>query len=587
MDPLQFVETLGPLAHKDMLKTGVLASVTIAQGCLESGYATTELACEANNLFGMKCTLSNNTWPNSSWDGKTKYTKKTKEQKPNGTEYEIIADFRKYPSWEDSIRDHSAYLVGAMNGSNLRYEGLAGETDYKKAIQIIKDGGYATDVKYVDKICSIIERYDLTKYDRKESFSMEIKEMFCTESDCYKAGRKIAVKGGMIHSVGCPQPKAEVFYKNWNKAGANACVHAVVGADGVVLQLLPWDHRGWHAGGDGNNYLVSLEMTEPATIKYIGGSNWIELADGSNTKAHVLATYKHAVNFFALMAKMHSFDPLDAKCLMSHAEGHKAGKASNHGDVEHIWNKYGLTMTKFRQDVKNAMAGVNVNFGGEVSETDTANQQVNKLNGTLTVIYKGEDGLNVRTAPSFGNKYVKEVVHEGTFTVVGISADEKWYKLASGLFITAVPDYVKFKATEEQKKETAGTGYYRVRKTWADAKSQIGAYKQLNNAIEMCKQNSGYIVFDNDGKQVYPEVSTTNVPYTVRVKIADLRIRKGPGTTYDYYKDNGKARYTGKGSFTIVKEADGPGASRWGLLKYYAERGIEGWISLDDEFVDK
>lgn len=89
------------------------------------------------------------------------------------------------------------------------------------------------------------------------------------------------------------------------------------------------------------------------------------------------------------------------------------------------------------------------------------------------------------------------------FTVVGISADEKWYKLKSGLFITTIPDYVSFKATQEQKESTAGTGYFRVRKSWDKADTQIGAFKQKENAIELCKQNSGYKVFDNSGKEIY------------------------------------------------------------------------------------
>ena len=142
MNPQQFINTLGPLATKDMQKTGILACVTIAQGILESGYNTTELALNANNLFGMKCDLSNNDWPNSTWDGIAKYTKTTKEQKTNGTEYEVIADFRKYPDWQASINDHSAYLAGAKKGTSLRYAGLIGETNYRKAIQIIKDGAY-------------------------------------------------------------------------------------------------------------------------------------------------------------------------------------------------------------------------------------------------------------------------------------------------------------------------------------------------------------------------------------------------------------------------------------------------------------
>lgn len=77
----------------------------------------------------------------------------------------ITADFRKYACVEDSIADHAAYLLGAMNGSRKRYEGLAGCTDYKKAAQIIKDGGYATSHTYVQDLCNIIERWNLTQYN--------------------------------------------------------------------------------------------------------------------------------------------------------------------------------------------------------------------------------------------------------------------------------------------------------------------------------------------------------------------------------------------------------------------------------------
>ena len=117
----------------------------------------------------MKKSLSGNTWSGSSWDGKSVYTKKTQEDDGSGKLYTITADFRKYPCIEDSIADHSAYLLGAKNGSKLRYDGLKGCKDYKKAVQIIKDGGYATSTTYVSKLCSIIERWNLTQYDKAEA----------------------------------------------------------------------------------------------------------------------------------------------------------------------------------------------------------------------------------------------------------------------------------------------------------------------------------------------------------------------------------------------------------------------------------
>lgn len=165
------VKKAGSFFTVDQKKSGILASVSMAQFILESGYGKSELAQKANNVFGMKTSLSGNTWSGSTWDGKSKYTKKTQEEYTKGEMTTITADFRKYPCIEDSIADHSAYLLGAKNGSKLRYDGLKGCTDYKKAVQIIKDGGYATSSTYVANLCSIIEKFKLTQFDVKESVS--------------------------------------------------------------------------------------------------------------------------------------------------------------------------------------------------------------------------------------------------------------------------------------------------------------------------------------------------------------------------------------------------------------------------------
>ena len=118
-------------------------------------------------------------------------------------------------------------------------------------------------------------------------------------------------------------------------------------------------------------------------------------------------------------------------------------------------------------------------------------------------------------------------------------------------------------------------GYYRVRKTWADAKSQKGAYKILSNAKKCADANPGYSVFDNNGVNIYaPDGSAAaeEMPFTVKVSISDLNIRKGPGT--DYAKTG---IFTGKGVFTIMEVQSGQGSTAgWGRLKSGA-----GWISLD------
>lgn len=156
---------MAPMYQEVARKTGLLASVGLAQFCLESGYGTTDLAQNANNMHGMKCSLSGNTWAGSTWDGVSKYNKKTAEQDKNGNTYYINADFRKYPCMEDSVADRAAYYLGAMNGSSRRYPGIENLKTADAQIRAIKAGGYATDVNYVSKLMNIVNRFNLTQYD--------------------------------------------------------------------------------------------------------------------------------------------------------------------------------------------------------------------------------------------------------------------------------------------------------------------------------------------------------------------------------------------------------------------------------------
>ena len=164
----ELISKVGPLFTADQKKSGVLASVSLAQFILESGWGKSGLTQKANNAFGMKKNLSGNTWPNSAWDGKSVISMKTGEETEDGKPYTITAEFRKYACIEDSIADHSAYLTGAKNGNKLRYEGLKGCKKYKTAAQIIKNGGYATSTSYVKALCDIIKEYKLTDYEVKK-----------------------------------------------------------------------------------------------------------------------------------------------------------------------------------------------------------------------------------------------------------------------------------------------------------------------------------------------------------------------------------------------------------------------------------
>ena len=166
-----FIETVAEGAQEMQAETGISAALTIAQAILESGWGSSELAQMANNLFGMKTSLSGNTWEGSSWDGKSAYTKYSYEW-IRGRKVLVSSAFRAYPSISASIRDHAFYLLNARNGSARRYAGISG-ADYKTAAKLLQKGGYATDPAYADQVAGIVERYGLAKYDKDKGKAAE------------------------------------------------------------------------------------------------------------------------------------------------------------------------------------------------------------------------------------------------------------------------------------------------------------------------------------------------------------------------------------------------------------------------------
>lgn len=165
MTTAQFIATMGPIAQEDYHKSGVLASVTLAQAILESGWGKSALAQSANNIFGMKTNLSGNTWTGSTWDGCSCVNILTGEEY-SGKKVTIQASFRKYNSVAQSVADHSAYLVNAKNGLVNRYAGLTDTKSYSQQLTIIKNGGYATSSNYVSQLSNLIVKYNLTQFDQ-------------------------------------------------------------------------------------------------------------------------------------------------------------------------------------------------------------------------------------------------------------------------------------------------------------------------------------------------------------------------------------------------------------------------------------
>ena len=180
-------------------------------------------------------------------------------------------------------------------------------------------------------------------------------QMIITDSDCCKAARVIEPEGIILHSVGCSQSRASVFIRQWNKQGCRVAPHAIIDGSGDIYQTLPYNVRGWHAGGKGNDTHLGIEMCEPSTLKYLNGWKFeIDPEDIPAALALAKRTYDAAVALCRDLCRQYKLDP---KTIISHAEAHMLGIASDHGDPDSYWTQLGTgyTMDAFRADVRAAL----------------------------------------------------------------------------------------------------------------------------------------------------------------------------------------------------------------------------------------
>jgi flagellum-specific peptidoglycan hydrolase FlgJ len=171
-----YIENYSPIAKEEMLQYGIPASITLAQGILESGAGRGELSAKSNNHFGIKC--------HKGWTGGRVYH----------DDDELQECFRKYKDPKYSFRDHSLFLTQRSRYSDLfKYK----KDDYKSWAKGLKKAGYATDPKYPDKLIRIIETYELYIYDKevlgkkKEKKSLNVKSYLVEKGDTlYSISRK-------------------------------------------------------------------------------------------------------------------------------------------------------------------------------------------------------------------------------------------------------------------------------------------------------------------------------------------------------------------------------------------------------------
>ena len=439
---------------------------------------------------------------------------------------------------------------------------------------------------------------------------MNLHKLIFTENACYKAGRKITVKGIMVHSTGANNPWLKRYvgpddgllgqnqYNNhWNTyhpGGREVCVHGFIGklADGTIAtyQTLPWDHRGWHAGGSANNTHIGFEICE----------------DGLTDSTYFEKVYQEAVELCAYLCKEYGLTEADVIC---HSEGYRKGIASNHGDVMHWFPKHGKSMDTFRAAVKELLntapekepatpaitpladrekaiwdylfgklgnaygaAGImgNLNAESSLSPINLQNSYEKKLgftdesytdavdNGTYDNFVKDSAGYGLAQWTYWSRKQGLLEFAKTQGKSIGdltLQLDFLWKELTenySGILKTlqtattveeaSTAVLTKYERPADmgesvQKKRAAfgesylkkyamvdypeklTTGYYRVRKTWADKKSQVGAYRILANAKAAADKHPGTFVFTDDGVAIYPAEDTAEETYRIHTVV--------------------------------------------------------------------
>lgn len=170
----QYVNKYSAIAVEEMHRSRIPASITLAQGLLESGNGNSRLALEANNHFGIKC--------KKDWTGET-----IREDDDEAQEC-----FRKYPAAIDSYRDHSDFLM-----KNQRYAFLFDlePTDYKGWAKGLKTAGYATNPKYPELLINLIEKFNLQRFDGIQPTAKEAQEIREEQKEQVALHRNVTVNG--------------------------------------------------------------------------------------------------------------------------------------------------------------------------------------------------------------------------------------------------------------------------------------------------------------------------------------------------------------------------------------------------------
>ncbi|MQS53475.1 glucosaminidase domain-containing protein [Companilactobacillus mishanensis] len=215
-----FIDYIGNSARKLAGNNDIYASVMIAQAMIESGWGTSGLASAPNyNLFGIK----------GAYQG-TAVNMPTQEDDGTGNLFSINSDFKKYPSYKESLEDYVSLIRGGVSGNPQMYAGTwKSNTDsYKDATEYLT-GKYATDTTYADKLNNIIEKYNLTRFDQSDDSSRDESYVFAQGDTLQSVADKFNVTLDTLMDLNGLQTSSYVY------PGKTLIVNKVIGNSPVPV----------------------------------------------------------------------------------------------------------------------------------------------------------------------------------------------------------------------------------------------------------------------------------------------------------------------------------------------------------------
>lgn len=263
----------------------------------------------------------------------------------------------------------------------------------------------------------------------------KITEALTIGNSRYKAAEYYTPVGVVLHSIGCPQPNAQVLRDSWHRNASPYVTHYVLD-DKKILHCMPDNFKCWHVGSPCNSRYIGIEMCEPKQIKYTKGASFT-VSDLAAAQEYAAACYNNAVWLLAYLCKRYGWNPQTA--IYTHNEiTVKRMSLTDHVDPEHLWNGLGMgyDLAKLRKDVAFAMGKTVVaTEPTEYTKTQTANAvkawQIAALADGYRFPKYGADGFwgaesesvakkaIVKRRVFYTNKNLTKIVQK----VVGVTAD--------------------------------------------------------------------------------------------------------------------------------------------------------------------